>query len=654
MIKRPDPDALLAQIREESEKKTSGKLKIFLGASPGVGKTFSMLEEAASLKDAGTEVLIGLVETHGRHDTAELVEGFSLLPRKKIPYQGKELEEFDLDAAIKRRPQLMLLDEMAHTNVPGSRHTKRWQDIQELLDCGIDVYTTLNIQHLESLNDVIYQITEVRIRETVPDFAVEQAEKIELVDLPPDDLIKRLDEGKVYLPGQIALAKENFFKKSNLTALRELALRLMAQQVNTQVLNQRRDQAVQETWPTSERLLVCIGPGSGSAKLVRAAKRMASDLHSEWLAVYVEAPWLKLSDTAKQSVGQNLRLAEQLGAETIRLTGDYLVEEIMSLARSRNINKIMISKNLKPNWKNFFKGSLTDQLIQASGEIDIYVIRADSPELGKVGQPWLQRRTSWPAYFFSAIVLSLITVLSGFVQPYLEFSNIIMLYLLGILIVAINGRRGPAIMATLASVVLSDYFFVKPFYSFAIGNMRDTLTLLVMLVMGLFVSNTTVVIRQQAERARLREQRIAALHALSEQLASHRGVEQLLKIASSHIAGVFDSQVLAMLPETGKLLICASYPNGITELDAKEMSVAQWVFDRGQMAGLGTQTLPFSEALYLPLGTRNQVLGVLSIKPNGSARQNLNEQMHLLESFVNQTALALEVDYLEAQAKTQA
>ncbi|MDF2691282.1 MAG: hypothetical protein K0S29_1137, partial [Gammaproteobacteria bacterium] len=278
-------------------------------------------------------------------------------------------------------PGLILIDEMAHTNVPGSRHTKRWQDIKELLDCGIDVYTTLNIQHLESLNDIVNQITGVRIRETVPDSAIEEADKIELVDLPPDDLLKRLEEGKVYIKDQAALAKQHFFRKGNLNALREIALRVTAEQVNAQVLSHRRTQAITETWPTSERLLVCIGPGSGSAKLVRAAKRMASYLHAEWLAVYVESPKLHLTEPEKNSANQNLKLAEQLGGESIVLSGEDLVEEILDLARARNVTKIMISKHIKPHWKNLFKGSLTDQLIRRSGEIDIYVIRADSPEL---------------------------------------------------------------------------------------------------------------------------------------------------------------------------------------------------------------------------------------------------------------------------------
>ncbi|MDF2940206.1 MAG: kdpD [Gammaproteobacteria bacterium] len=649
--KRLTPEALLAQIQEENREAKPGKLKIFLGAAPGVGKTYSMLQEAMARQEDGTKVLVGIAETHGRQETAEMLEGLEVLPRKKIEYQSKLLEEFDIDTALERHPELILIDEMAHTNVPGSRHTKRWQDIKELLDCGIDVYTTLNIQHLESLNDIVNQITGIRIRETVPDSAIEEADKIELVDLPPDDLLKRLEEGKVYIKDQAVLAKQHFFRKGNLTALRELALRVMAEQVNAQVLSHRKSQAITETWPTSERLLVCIGPGSGSAKLVRAAKRMASYLHAEWFAVYVESPKLHLTDAQKNSANQNLKLAEQLGGEAIVLTGEDLVEEILDLARSRNVTKIMISKHIKPHWKNLFRGSLTDQLIRRSGEIDIYVIRADSPELADVKhRRSLKRTTAWSTYLFATVIVSVLSVAGYFMSPFLELSNMVMLYLLGVVIVAGFGRRGPSTLASVLSVLLFDFFFVEPRFSFAIGDTQYLFTLAVMLLVGLLISHLTILIRQQAERARLREQRITALHALSRQLASHRGIQQLLQIATMHIASVFDGQVIALLPEHSKLIIIASHPILNHELSPKEQSVAQWVYDMGQTAGLGTQTLPFAEALYLPLTGSKGTLGVIGIKPNDSKRLLLTDQMRLLQAFINQTTLVLEVDQLQAQA----
>jgi two-component system sensor histidine kinase KdpD len=644
---RRNPEALLAQIKAEERKDEGGKLKIFLGAAPGVGKTYAMLQEAVLRKNQGIDVVIGLIETHGRQETGKLVGGLELLPKQNIAYKGQTLQEFDLDAAINRKPGLILVDEMAHTNAPTCRHAKRWQDIQELLNRGIDVFTTLNVQHLESLNDVIQQIIGVKVRETLPDSMLEEAE-IELVDLPPDDLLQRLAEGKIYFKEQAKLAITNFFKKSNLTALRELALRVTAEKVNMDVMSERKFQDTQEMWATADKLLICVGPGEGSAKLVRAAKRLANSLHAEWMAIYVDAPRLNLTQEQKDNVAQNLRLAEQLGAETLVVGGDDLVSEIIRVARERNVTKIVISKHIRPQWRNFLKGSLVDQLIKNSGAIDIYVMRADD-QFAQESKPIKNKEAKilWTAYIFAAIVVVSCTGIAWLIHSSFTFSNLIMVYLLGLVIVAGLGRYGPSLFASIASVMALDFFFVPPIYSFVIKKSEYLFTFLVMLVIGNVISYLTIKMRQQAERSRLREKRTYAILALTKELASHRGLGELIQIATQQIAEVFDCEVSAILAdENDRLSVVAGYPKKV-DLEEKDVSVAKWAYDMEQSAGLGTGTLPNSDAMYLPLIGAKDTVGILRIKPLYTKRFFEAEQMDLLKAFVNQTALAVEVDRLQ-------
>lgn len=649
-----NPEALLAQIQAEEEEASRGKLKIFLGAAPGVGKTFSMLQEALAKKAQGIDVVVGLAETHGRKETGSLLAGLEVLPKKAIEYKGQVLQEFDLDGAIARKPEVILVDEMAHTNAPMCRHTKRWQDIEELLNRGINVYTTLNIQHLESLNDVIYQITGVKVRETLPDSALEQAE-IELVDLPPDDLLTRLEEGKVYFKEQAKIAVKNFFKKSNLTALRELALRFTAAQVNVDVMTERKYQDAQETWPTSEKILVCVGPGEGSAKLIRAAKRLATDLHAEWMALYVDAEKLQFTQKQKESVTQNLRLAEQLGAETVVVGGDDLVKEILRVARERNVTKIVISKQIKPNWKHIFRGSLVDQLVRHSGEIDIYVIRTEENLVDKLPLTLQlpKQKTGWPAYVMAALVVAGCTGIDFLLHLHFAFSNLIMVYMLGLVIVASFGRYGPSLFASIASVFALDFFFVQTAVSQGKNDTQYIFTFIVMLIIGNVISHLTIKLQQEAERSRHREKRTYAILALTKQLASHRGLNELLQIATQQIAEVFDSEVQAMLPIDKNLAIVAGYPKKVDGLEEKELSIARWAYDMGQNAGKGTTTLPYSEAIYLPLLGVKETVGVLRVKPLKVEQFFEAAQIDLLKAFVNQTALAVEVDRVANESHLQ-
>ncbi len=650
--KRPDPEALLAYVKAEEAKKARGKLRIFLGAAPGVGKTYSMLEAAQIRLAEGLDVVAGVVETHGRLETEALLQNLEVLPRRQIEYRGITLEEFDLDEALARRPALLLVDELAHTNAPGSRHAKRWLDVKELLDRGINVYTTLNIQHLESFNDVIAQITGVVMRETVPDSVLEEADSLVLVDLPPDDLLIRLKEGKVYVPRQAEWATQNFFQMGNLIALRELALRITADRVNAEVLVYRQGQAVQTTWPTAERLLVCIGPSPTSAKLIRATKRMATGLHAEWLAIYVEDPkMLRLPETERNRAVQNLQLAEQLGGETFTLRGRHIAEEIVNFARQRNITKIVAGKPLRPRWKDILFGSPVDELVRLSGEIDVYVITGEPGEQKESPSLVQPKGIRWPDYETGLFYFILANGLAFLMYPYFDLSNLIMVYLVGVMVTAIHCGRGPAILISLLSVLAFDFFFVPPRFTFAVSDTQYIVTFAVMFLVALVISHLTTLIRQQAEAARSQERQTAAMHALSRQLASTRGVEKILQVAVKHISEIFGSQVAAMLPdEKGGLQVAAGDLTVFQKDIIKEFSVARWTYNAGQLAGWGTQTLPTAEVLYVPLYAANATLGVLALRPRDPQRLLSPEQMRLLESLAKQVALALEVERLQKTA----
>jgi two-component system, OmpR family, sensor histidine kinase KdpD len=653
--RRPDPEALLEQVRQEEERQRQGKLKVFFGAAPGVGKTYAMLEAARKRRQEGVDIVAGLVETHGRSETNALLEGLEILPRRPFYYKGKTLHEFDLDAALARNPAIILVDELAHTNVPGARHKKRWQDVRELLCAGISVYTTINVQHLESLNDVVYQITGVAIRETLPDLFLERADEIELVDLPPDDLLQRLKEGKVYIPDQARKAMENFFRKGNLIALRELALRRTAERVDEQMEHYRRDRGVKAIWPATERILVCVGPNPRSIRLIRAARRMAAGLRAEWIAVNVEAPsHVHPSEEDKRLLAEHLRLAESLGAETVTLTGHRVSEEILSYARLRNVGKIIVGKPNHPRWKDKILGSPLDEIVRGSGDIDVYVITGDAPESAprrvekKALPPWKPSEWLWALSTVAAA-----TGLAAVMFPYFELLDLVMVYLLGVVAAAIRTSRWPTLAATLLSIAAFDFFFVPPYYTFAVADVRYAVTFGVMLVVALVISGLTLRVREQAEAARGRERKTAALFGLSRDLARERKKDRLSEIAVKHIGEVFPSQVVILIPDERGPLVAPSTEAGTFALDEKEMGVAQWVLENRQAAGIGTDTLPGAKALYLPMIASSGPVGVVGILPVDSEEPFDPEQIHLLETFANQTAMAMERIILAQEAQKE-
>ncbi|HEY7653282.1 MAG TPA: sensor histidine kinase KdpD [Methylomirabilota bacterium] len=650
--RRPDPDELLARVQEEETRQARGKLKIFFGAAAGVGKTYAMLEAAREQRAQGVDVVVGWVETHGRADTLALLEGLEILPRRPVQYRGTTLQEFDLDAALARRPALILVDELAHTNAPGSRHAKRWQDVLELLDAGINVYSAMNVQHVDSLNDVVAKITGVVVRETVPDSIFDHTDEVELIDLPPDDLLQRLRDGKIYIPDQAREAIENFFRKGNLIALRELALRVTAQHVDAEMRHYMRDHAIRQTWPVRERLLVCIGPSPSSIRLVRAAKRMAEGLGAEWVVAYVETPaQVRLPQEARDRVAQTMRLAEQLGAEVHTLTGPRMSDEILAFARARNVSKIVVGKPERPLWKRIAMGSIVDTLVQGSGEIDVYVISGDRDDSRPAPpRPWRQQ-TDWGPYGYALAAVAISTAIAWAMFPYFGPSNLIMAYLLGVIVVASRCGRGPSLLASVLSVAAFDFFFVPPYFTFAVSDTQYVVTFSVMLVVALVISSLAVRIRAQAESARDREQRIAALYAMSRELASTRGVRELLRVAVRHITEVFRAQAVVLLPEAGGRLVPGDGTVTGFPVDTSEAAVSQWVFEHGQVAGQGTDTLPGAAGLYLPLLGSRGTVGVLGLRPEDPRSLQGPEQLHQIETFAGQTALAIERARLAEEAE---
>lgn len=633
---------LLSRLHYEEQREKRGRLKIFFGAAAGVGKTYSMLEAARKLKEANIDIVVGYAETHGRKETEALLEGLEILPPKIIEYKGVLLKEFDIDACLARKPEIILVDELAHTNAPGSRHVKRWQDVQELIDAGIDVYSTLNVQHVESLHDVIAQITHVSMSERVPDSLLEKAQEIELIDLPPDELLQRLKEGKVYLGDQAKSALQNFFRKGNLIALRELALRYTAERVVAEMQEYREAYKIKDLWPAAEQILVCVSANPMAVKLVRAGKRMSEALHAKWMVLYVEGiNEVQLPQRIKNSVMQTLRLAQELGAQTIEASGQNVSAEIIKCANEHNISKIIIGKPERPRWREILFGSVVDDVIRQSGPTDVYVITGDETEPIRSSARKSLKRIEHYAYLKTALIIAFCTYLAGLMFPYFKQANLIMVYLLGTVVIATRYGRGPSIFAAITSVAAFDFFYVPPYYSFSVSDTQYLVTLFVMLFVALVISNLTIALKLQAEAAYNRERRTAALYAMVRELVSAKDVSTLAEIGLQHIATVFNCQTSIMLagPNNKLSLISAGSNSGLANL---RLGVADWVYQNKKAAGLGTDTIPGAKELYIPLVGSQKCIGVLAIKPVNESEFLSPGQLHLLEAFADQIALACE------------
>lgn len=654
--KRPSPEMLLQKLKAEEKLENRGRLKIYLGAAPGVGKTYTMLEDALAKRREGVDIIAGVLESHGRVEIEEKLKNLEILPKQQVIYRDKKLEEFDIDGALKRHPSIILMDEMAHTNVPGVRHKKRWQDIKEILDKGIDVYTTLNVQHIESYSDIVSQIVHVTIKETVPDFMIDLADTIEVVDLPPKDLLRRLKEGKVYYPKQAEIAVGNFFRMGNLTALRELALRATAERVISEALLYRQGEGITSIWPLKEKILVCVGANEESIRLIRVAKRMATTMQAQLIAVYVDVPRVRLSEQKRNQGLQNLKFAERVGAETKVLYGFDIVKEIMSFARKQNVTLIMVYRQIRPRLKEIFSNSLVDQIIRASGEINVHVVTG-STAITKPKNSGITKLSGkekenlpWKSYIISLAIVLLATGLSFLLEPYLGKANLMLIYLLGIITISLFGRMDVSLLSIIMSVLLYDLFFIPPPLSTIFFNPGYLFTLVTMLLASYIISHLTILYQRQAESARIGEHYAAVMNVLAQQLVTTRGINQLLENAILYISDLFNSQVFAILPEGNHLVVRASVRT-LENPNEKGMAVAQWVLDFGDMAGLGTETLPSADALYIPLKTSDNILGVLALKPIPPKTDFTQEDIRLLESCAGQIALALEVDRLAEESK---
>lgn len=647
---RPDPDALLAKAQAEEAHPKRGRLKIYFGMCAGVGKTYAMLQEAQERRAAGTDVVAGYIETHKRPETDALKKGLEELPPRWVEYRGVKLRELDLDAVLAREPALVLVDELAHSNAEGLRHTKRYQDVLELLDAGIDVYTTVNVQHVESLNDVVAQITGVTVNETVPDSIIERADEIELVDIPPDDLLQRLREGKIYVSEQAKNAIERFFRRENLAALRELALRETAARVGEQVRVERAGRGETRPWATSDRILVCVGPSPLSARVIRIARRMAAAAQTEWLAVSVETPGQ--SELATAQVRRNLKLAERLGAEPTVLSGAHVVEEILAYAERNNITKIVIGKPSLPRWREWLRGTIVDDLIRRSGEIDVHVVKGAQEDVVSARAPMRHHQANWRAYLAAAAVIALCTGLAAVAVPFVSVVNVTMIFLAGVVFVATRYTAGPSVLASVLAALLFNFLFTAPFYTFAIYDPTLVITFIALLITALVVSGLAQRVRRQAEGIRTRYHRTFALYFMSRQLAAAADTHALARAAAKHVADVFQGDTVVLAPDASNRLDVIAQSGEFAAKPTNERTAAQWVFQHGQWAGWSTETLPASSAIYLPLVASGKSLGVLALRPRRIEIPLEPDQRHMLETFATQLAIAMERTKFASEAET--
>jgi two-component system sensor histidine kinase KdpD len=645
---RPDPDLLLAKVKRQELKARRGKLRIYFGSSAGVGKTYAMLIAALKLVSEGRTVLAGVVETHGRAETAVLLEGLEVLPPKAVVYRGKVLVEFDLDAALARRPQLILIDELAHSNVSGMRHPKRWQDIDELLAAGIDVFSTLNVQHLESLNDVVGGITNVRVRETIPDKVFDAADEVVLVDIPADELLARLKAGKVYVAQQAEHAAHHFFRKGNLMALRELALRRTADRVEGDVQAYRVDQSIESVWKTATALLTCVGPDAAAERVVRAAARLAGQLNTEWHAIYVETPNLqRLSPLKREKILANLNLAQELGATTAVIAHAEIAESIVAYARKNNLSKLVIGRDpVRRLWP--WQRSSGQKLAMLAPDIDLIEIGRAENHTRQSGRESAQlpalldvesddrRKAKRLRYLWAALACVSVTLISMPLAAHFDRSNIVAIFILTVVLVGVRLGRGPAALAAVLSVFGFDFFFVPPRLSFAVSDVQYLLTFCIMLAVGLIAGQLTAGLRFQARVASHREERAGSLYEIARDLSGAVEIEQVVKISDESIQRTFRASAALLLPDAGGMLKHADV--GL----AVEIGTAQWAFDRGQPAGFGTDTLPGSDVLYIPLRAPTQARGVLAVKAHNRRMLRIPEQRQLLDTFAALIAIALE------------
>jgi two-component system sensor histidine kinase KdpD len=650
---RPDPDALLAAIQDQEGRQGRGKLKVFFGMAAGVGKTYAMLDAAHARKAEGGDVVVGYVETHKRAETEALLDGLEIISRQKVEYRGTTLEEMDLDAILQRNPGLVLVDELAHTNVPGTRHPKRYQDVIEIVEAGIDVYTTINVQHFESRADTVRQITGITVYETVPDSIIDLADEIELIDLSPEDLRKRLAEGKVYVPEKVETAANNFFRVGNLTALREMALRLTAERVDHQLQNYMQIKRIAGPWKSGERLLVAIGPSPFSEQLIRWTRRMAYNLEADWLAVYVETSRALTADQ-RATLTSNLELARDLGAEVVTTAGDDIPATLLNIARQRNVAQIVMGKPVHSPLHDALRGgSPVDQVVRASGNIDVFVVTGN-PTATRTPLFTLDTRqtSNLTQYGIALAAVGVVTLGHLLISDVVSYELLGLIYLTAVLLIAVYVGRGPAVLAAAASALAWNFLFIEPRFTFEVSRAQDVLLLLLFFIIALFAGNLTARIRTQERQARHNAERTMALYTLAHETASAVDMDAVLRSAVTQIGRIFTGEVAILLAHDGTLNT-TPHPCSTLVMDEREMGAAQWAFENERSAGRHTDTLPAASGRYMPLRTSTGSVGILGLRLREDERLTFDQEA-LLETFTNQVALVIEREMLDQAAEQAA
>ncbi len=649
-IERPDPDKLLSQVQADEARAKRGKLKIFFGASAGVGKTYAMLGDARQQVLRGTDVVTGVVETHGRMETEAMADGIERLPLREIPYRDRVLKEFDLDAALARKPAVILMDELAHSNVAGSRHPKRWQDVEELLDAGIDVYSTVNVQHLESLNDIVSGITGIRVWETVPDRVFDDADEVVVVDFPPDELIERLRQGKVYLPEQARLASKNFFRKGNLLALRELSLRRTANRVDDEMQAYRKRSSTAPVWPTRESLLACVEGGERGEKIVRSCARLAAQFDVPWHAVHVDTGASAVrSERQHQEILRVLKLAQDLGATTATLSAPAVAPALVRYAREHNLSRLVMGRSHR-HWHWPWQKAIGESIESEASDLDILRVALPSHEKAgndATGTPQVPARLRWKGYAAATAICGVVTIAATPLLGLIDLTNIVMLFLLAVVGVALVFGRGPAVFAAFIGVGLFDFFFVPPRFTFAVSDVQYVLTFAVMLVVALVVGQLTAGLRVQVDAVTERERRVRGLYEMSRELSATLMPEQVAEIGLRFVAAEFGFKSAVLVADEQDHL--QTMPGATAEVDT---GVAQWAFERGVAAGQGTDTLPASKCLVLPLKATMRLRGVLAVEPGGKGLLD-PEQRRVLDTCASLMAISIErIHYFDIAQKT--
>jgi two-component system sensor histidine kinase KdpD len=661
---RPDPDALLKEVQREEEKR--GRLKIFLGYAPGVGKTYAMLNEAHVLKKRGEDVVVGIVETHGRSETEGLLRGLEVIPRRRVEYQGIVLEELDLDAILSRRPAVVLVDELAHTNAPGSRHPKRYRDVEELLDSGIDVYTTMNVQHFESLNDVVEKITGIRMQETLPDTLLDRADEVQVIDIPLEELFERLKEGKVYIPRQAERAMQNFFQRGNLVALRELTLTHAARKMDTELLNYMRAKAISGPWPAGERLMVCIAPSPYAKQLLRKGYTIAKDARAEWYAVYVSTPALKeMSDKDKVYIAEALNLAEELGAKIVTLSGTDVANEILRFAREYNINHIVIGKPLHSMLLGFWKGSPASRLLHTPSEFELHLITPTVEKREIEARPTPRQLLLDPKdYLLTVLMVVGVTFLNFFLQNFINPISLVYIYLIATIASALLFGTGPSVFSSVISLLTFDFLFVEPKYSFTMYHPHDVINVLVFFLTSIIIGQLVKITKRQNLLLQVRIRRITLIEEMSKEFLMLPPVEQFVgglvqnssewknvltlfrttvldhisHIAIKYLSKIVDAPSFVLFSgKDGRLQVWAR-SNPEIDLTTNEVAVAEWTYAHGEPAGAGTQTLPNIRVFFIPMKSLEEIIGVIGIEYD--FKNLLLDQRRLLGVVSNLSALA--------------